>query len=78
MITSTETGRLIIHVMEEPIDESAMDSVRDMAGSDPIIIDLSQAKSCFEIEKIIAEQSGHRSIVICNLLVKYGDLRLKD
>ena len=81
MITAADIGQLIVYVTDDPIDDAAVASVMDMiTGEDkPVLIDASQARSCFELEQIIGRalenvfQRTHRNIVISNLLGVFYD-----
>jgi hypothetical protein len=81
MITTADTGQLIVYVTDDPIDDTAVASVMDMVtgGDKPVLIDASQGRNCFELEQFIARaveivfEKTHRSIVISNLLGLFYD-----
>jgi hypothetical protein len=73
MITATETGQLIVYVTDEPIDDAALASARDMISGDAVIVDTSRMRSCSELAQTIAAQTPDKHIIISDLLESFYD-----
>jgi hypothetical protein len=73
MITATETGQLIIYVTDEPIDDVALASAREMISGDAVIVDTSRMRSCSELAQAIAAQTPDKHIIISDLLESFYD-----
>ena len=40
---------MIVYVTQDPIDDAALSSAMEMVTGDPVIIDASRARNCFEL-----------------------------
>jgi hypothetical protein len=71
MMTAADTGQLSVHVVDNPIDDASIASLLVIIDGDqePLLIDASRARNCWEFEDYIARiQNNHENIIITNLL----------
>jgi hypothetical protein len=76
MMTATDTGQLNVHVVDDPIDDASVASLVELVDGHqaPLLIDASQARTCWDFEDYMARVENNREIIIItNLLDPFYD-----
>ena len=76
MMTATDTGQLSVHVVDDPIDDASVASLVELVDGhqEPLLIDASQARTCWDFEDYMARVENNREIIIItNLLDPFYD-----
>jgi hypothetical protein len=76
MMTAAETGQLSVYVVNDAIDDESVAALIKLIDGHqaPLIIDASQARTCWEFEDYIARIENDREhIIITNLLEPFYD-----